>query len=387
MKVSRRIAFSVFIIAFSFGLNITGISPVLGVLNEKYAEYGTSTVQLLQTLPYLLVMVGSLMLGWLTTKISKKKIVQAGLLVVGVCGVIPFFIDSFEVLFAARLLIGFGFGVVGPINTPIITDFFKPEERAGYLGLHVVGMGIGTMAGNLAGGVLAGIDYRCFYLVYAVAFAADILVTLLLIETPPQKAEKASDMKLTGMVYVLSFISLVHTLFINAYNTNIGIYILDRVTDNPSATGVATAVSAASALIVGMTFAKISGVLKNFTLPFSILAAAAGYGAIFLLPGMAGVYAASVLCGVSLSCFNAISAYLISISVDQNAVAKASGMFSIVGGIGGLVAPIILGNTASAVFHENTAWNQFIIAFAGMLIFGICVFIFIQKQTKEKKRA
>lgn len=384
MKAGKRIALSVFIIAFCFGLNITGISPVLGLLNVKYAEYGTSTVQLLQTLPYLFVMVGSLMLGWLTTKVTKKKIVQTGLLVVGVCGVLPFFIDSFEVLFAARLFIGIGFGVVGPINTAIIADFFKPEERAGYLGLHVVGMGIGTMAGNLIGGVLAGIDYRFFYLVYGIAFAAAALVTLLLIETPVQKAEKASDMKLTGMVYVLSLISLVHTLFINAYNTNIGIYILDSVTENPTATGVATADSAAAALIVGMTFGKISGFLKNYTLPFSILSAAAGYAAIFFIPGMAGVYAASVLCGVSLSCFNAISAYLVSISVEKNAVAKASGMLSIVGGIGGLVAPIILGSSATVLFHENTAWNQFIIAFAGMLIFGICVLIFIQKQTKEK---
>ena len=72
-SVKRRVAASVFIVAFAFGLNITGILPVLGILNEKYQQYGTSAVQLLQTIMYLLLIVGSLMVGWMTTKISKKK--------------------------------------------------------------------------------------------------------------------------------------------------------------------------------------------------------------------------------------------------------------------------------------------------------------------------
>ena len=130
-SVKRRVAISVLIIAFAFGLNITGILPVLGILNEKYQQYGTSAVQLLQTIIYLLLIVGSLMVGWLTTKISKKNITLMGLFIVGCCGVIPFFLESFAVLLLARIVIGFGFGIMGPMNTAIISEFFPPEERAG----------------------------------------------------------------------------------------------------------------------------------------------------------------------------------------------------------------------------------------------------------------
>ena len=124
MERSRKIrtAVSIFLIAFAFGLNITGISPILGVLNEKYHQYGTSMVQLLQTLPYLLLMLGSLLIGWWTTKASKKKIVLLGLLIIGFCGIVPFFSEQFWVLFLSRLLIGFGFGIVGPMNTAIISE-------------------------------------------------------------------------------------------------------------------------------------------------------------------------------------------------------------------------------------------------------------------------
>ena len=73
MEKKKRVAASVILIAFAFGLNITGVTPVLGTLSEKYGEFGTSTVQLLQTIPYLLIMLGSFMIGWLTTKFTKKK--------------------------------------------------------------------------------------------------------------------------------------------------------------------------------------------------------------------------------------------------------------------------------------------------------------------------
>lgn len=98
MKTKNRIAVSVFITAFAFGLNITGVLPILGILNEKYQQYGTGMVQQLQTMPYLMLIVGSLLVGWLTTRISKKKIVITGLIVIGICGMLPFFLENFLIL-------------------------------------------------------------------------------------------------------------------------------------------------------------------------------------------------------------------------------------------------------------------------------------------------
>lgn len=381
MLKNKKVAVSIFLIAFAFGLNIVGISPVLAVINTKYQNYGTSAIQLLQTIPYLLLMVGSLMIGWLTTKITKKKIALIGLAIIGICGVLPFFSESFAVLVISRVLIGFGFGITSPMNTAIAAEMIPEEDRAAYMGLHVVGMGIGTMVGSMLGGVLAGISYKNYYLIYLVPFIAMVGVQLLLAETPAVKTEKAVGMKMNSTVYIISFASFVHTLFINAYSTNIGIYIADHISDNASLAGMVTAVNAAFALLTGMFFSKISAKLKSFTLPFSILIAAVGYGLVLTVNGMAGVLIVSAFCGVSLSCFMAIGSYLISISVEPEAVAKASGVFAVIGGIGGLIAPIFMGNTAKLVLGENTASNQFIIAFFGMLVFGVIAsFVFLRKK-------
>ena len=375
-----KIAVSIFLTAFAFGLNITGITPVLGILNEKYHAYGTSMVQLLQTLPYFLIMVGSLTIGYLTTKISKKKIIILGLFIIGICGILPYFTDSFTILFISRLLIGFGFGITGPMNTAIVADFIEPENRAGFMGLHVVGMGVGAMMGNLLGGAFSGLGYKYFYLVYLAAFIAIVGVMSVLEEKKPTQGEKVSDMKMTRMVWVLSIASFVHTLFITTYNTNIGIYLAEQFSSGATLTGIVTAINSAFALVCGMMFSKISGFLKKYTLPFSILAAAMGYAILLFVPGMVGVYIASALCGISLSCFMAIANYLLTISVEKEAVAKASGLFAIVGGIGGLIAPLFMGGAARIFLGVNTAQNQFMIAFVGMLLFGIITLIVVRKK-------
>ena len=46
-------------------------------------------VQLLQKLPYAFIMVAAFMIGWLTTKVSKKKIVITGLFLIGICDMAP----------------------------------------------------------------------------------------------------------------------------------------------------------------------------------------------------------------------------------------------------------------------------------------------------------
>lgn len=370
-KAKLKVTLSVFFIALAFGLNITGITPVLGVLSERYAQMGTSTVQLMQTLPYALLMVGSLLIGFLTTKFTKKRLVLSGMVLIGICGIAPFFSGSFVLLFVSRLLIGFGFGIVGPLNTAIIADFFDEDHRAGLLGLHVVGMGIGTMLGNLIGGVLSGGGYRRFFLVYLLAFVSMLVVFFCLEERPVAVSENGGSMRLNRRVYLISLTSFVHTLCINVYSTNVAIYVLKYITDNTAVTGVITTVNAAFALLVGAMFGKVAAVFKKYTLGFAILAAAAGYASMLWLPGVAAVYVGSALCGVSLSCFNARGSYLISVSVDNNTVAKASGMFAVIGGIGGLISPVLLGAVSSGIWGRIRRWGSFGLRFLGCLCSGL----------------
>jgi MFS family permease len=371
----KRTAFTVFIIAYSLGLNVMGISPILGVLNQNFASLPASAVQILQTIPYALLMAASLFIGRLTLVISKKRLVLAGLLLIGICGVLPFFNNGYIFLLITRILIGFGFGLVSPLNTAIISDFIKAENRPAYMGLHVAGMGIGALSGNLLGGIIAGIHYRYFYLVYAAAFLSAIGVSFFLLETPPQRNVEHSRLKMNEKVYFVSLMSFAHTLFITTFSTNIGIFILETMEENTALAGTVMAVNAAFALLVGFTFSFITKIFGKWTLAAAFMFGVLGFGMLLWMPGMIGIFSGGALCGVSLSCFMARGTYQISTAVKQEAVPKAGGIFAVIGGIGGLLSPVILGSITALFFKNNSAVSQFAISFTGMAVLLVVLVI------------
>lgn len=387
--MEKRILTCVLLSAFAYGLQITGIMPVMGPLTEQYSNYSADAIRFLQTVPYFLTIIGALVVGRLSNRYGEKNILTIGLLSIGIMGVLPFFTTSYAVVFLSRMLSGFGFGIASPVLTAVIARFIEPARRATYTGMVVVGMGLGTMIENLAGGILAGISIRSFFLIYLVAVVAAIGDWIILPKTEPvdsviqEKRSGRENWNYGLMIWMLCMASFMHTLFINAYNTNISLYILENITDSTSVTGMVTALNAAFALMTGLLFGKILNKVGKLTLPVSILIASLGYLVIMFVPGLAGAYIGSALCGVSLSSFMACCSFLISITVSQEKVAGASGLFSIFGSAGGFIAPFVLSFLAG-MLGGNTAQNQFLAAMGGMLILAI-IMLFVVRRGQDSQ--
>jgi Arabinose efflux permease len=385
-KSNNSIKISIFSIAFVLGLNITGVAPILGMLDIAFKEEGANAIQTLQTVPYFLLMVASIFVGWLVTKISKRRIVLLGLVIIAFVGTSPFLADSFSFMMISRILIGFGFGIVSPLNAAIISDFFEGKDRAALMGLHVTGMGIGSIFINIVGGMLGNFGYQKFFLVHLIALAVFIIVIYQLPDTGAQVPSTTQKLKLNKMVFELSLISFFHTLFITAFMTNIATHILQNLNGSSALTGIVTAVQGGFALLVGFNFSRISSTLKRNTLPFAIFAAGLGYLSVVVLPNnILGILFGSACLGISLSCFMAQASYIISISVPQIAIALANGVFAVVGGIGGLLSPIILNSLAGSIFKNMSTSGVFIICAIGMFILAICSYILVAfKSAKEQ---
>lgn len=378
-KSNISIKISVFSIAFALGLNIAGVSPVLGLLNEAFKDKGANTIQSLQTIPYLLLMVASIFVGWLVTKISKKKVALVGLLLIAFIGSSPLVIDSFSFIMISRILVGFGFGIISPLNTAFISEFFKGKDRAAMMGLHVAGMGIGAMFINIIGGILGKFSYQQYFLVHLISFITFILVLILLPDTGAEVPNKTQKLKLNRKVYELSFTSFFHTLFITAYSTNIGIHIATNLHGDSAITGIVTAINAGFALLVGICFSKVSLLFKQYTLPFSIFMASLGFLSITLLPNsMVGILLASACCGISLSCFMAQASYMISTSVSQVAIALAGGVFALIGGVGGLTSPVILNAISNLILGNQSTNSVFLICMIGMFVLSIYSLVLVK---------
>ncbi|MBQ4178102.1 MAG: MFS transporter [Lachnospiraceae bacterium] len=380
-----RIGVSVFMVAFSYGLHLVGIAPILGVLNEVYADKGTGMIQMLQTIPYLTLILSSLLVGWFTHHISVKRLELISLLMVGTLGIIPFFVLNFWVLFATRMLIGFGFGLISPMNNTVITVTLPPERRAGFMGLHVVAMGVGAMSGSLIGGVLASIHYRYFFLIYLMAFVTWFFVQFTMRDVRPHSSASSRSFGYGREIWMLTACSFFHTILINAFSINLGIYVLQTLKMGTGVTGAVNTVNSVLALLVGVFFAKLSRFFGKYTIVFAIGAAAFGFGCPLVLPGIIGIAVTSACCGISLSCFQAGAMQRISMAVPPDEVAGASGVFSVAGSIGGLIGPIVLGYGA-AVLGGNTPIRQFLVAFAGFTVLFLMSLVLVRREPAAVQR-
>ena len=384
MDSKIKIKVSVFSVAFALGLNIAGVAPVLGVLSEVFKNQGSNSVQMLQTVPYFLLMVVSIIVGWLVTKISKKDLLLSGLLIVAFVGSAPFILSSFSFIMFSRLLVGLGFGIISPLNTAVISEFFEGNERAGMMGLHVAGMGIGALVINITGGIIGNIGYNYYFLIHLIAFLAAIIVLFQLPKTKPDSVNSSEKLELNRKVYELSITSFFHTIFITAFLTNIGIHVLNNINGNAGLTGIITAVNAGFALIIGLNFRRISSLLKSNTLPIAISLAAIGYFIISIFPNnLLVIFICSALCGASLSCFMAQASFMISTSVSNVSIALANGVFAMIGGLGGLLSPIVLNKIAEKVFGKASTNSVFLICAIGMTILSICTYIIVIVRQKE----
>ena len=71
--------------------------------------------------------------------------------------------------------------------------------------------------------------------------------------------------------------------------------------------------------------------------------------------------------------------------MESEAVASASGVFSVIGGIGGLLSPVIMGEVTKYMNGGNTPLNQFLISSAGMLLLAVTV-VFAKRRTNNEEK-
>ncbi|MEN8075814.1 MFS transporter [Clostridioides difficile] len=382
-KSLNKIKISVFTIAFVLGLNIAGIAPILGVLNKQFTQ-GTSGIQLLQTISQVLVMVGAMAIGWMTTKMSKKKLILIGFAILLVFGCLPFFLGEYETIFFSRLLMGFGFGIISPLNAAIIAEFVEYDKRPAYLGLHVTGMGIGAFVVNLLGGFLGSFGYQYYFLIHLEILIAIFIIIKALPEGKLNKNLNHKNMKLNSKVYKISGIAFFDSLFITAFTTNIGIYLADLFKAGSGITGIANGTNAIFALLSGMLFAKVTGILKKHTLPASVFIGAAAYIVLIVSKdNMIGILVGSAFVGIALSSFMAMATLLLSNFVETDAVAKANGVFNVFNGCGGLLSPIIINYVCKVVLGSDSVTNIYMVSIIGMLLLGCITYVFVLKNEEN----
>lgn len=152
------------------------IAPALGIIKAHFSEASAMTVQLIVSMPALLIIVTSLLFLPISRVLRTRTIATTGLLLYVIAGAGCFFMNDIYLLLTMRALLGVSVGLIMPLSTGLLAYYFPPEEQARLMGLSAAMNQMGGVVATLLAGLLATIEWNYAFLVYLLGMIALVMV-------------------------------------------------------------------------------------------------------------------------------------------------------------------------------------------------------------------
>lgn len=128
------------------------VSAALPGMVEYFKDYSRTEVEQLISIPSFAIMIMVLLNTKLSVWIRERVSITLGLLLLVAGGSAPMFIRQYELMFAARVLMGIGIGLINTYAITMINERYEGRERAALLGIR----GSAEVLGNAVLTLIAG---------------------------------------------------------------------------------------------------------------------------------------------------------------------------------------------------------------------------------------
>ena len=105
------------------------VSPILGDMNNIFPKASDLEIQMLTSLPSLLIIPFVLLTGRLSTGRNKLSLLYLGLAIFTLCGVACLMAKSMMALIIISSILGIGAGMIIPLSTGLVVDYFTGDIR------------------------------------------------------------------------------------------------------------------------------------------------------------------------------------------------------------------------------------------------------------------
>lgn len=205
------------------------VSPALNEIKNAFPSITNSDVKLVLTLPALVMVPFSLLSGWLSARFSKKNLLYVGISIYLLSGLGGGFSQSFTQLLAFRAFLGVAIGLLMPLSSSLIFDYFEGSERNKMMGLSGSSNQLGGMVFLSLSGILASYNWRYSFAVYALALVTLVFVSLWMPSDKRSKQihKKASTVKvkLNYKIFGLGLAAMLMMIVFFVVSTDLALFI------------------------------------------------------------------------------------------------------------------------------------------------------------------
>ena len=155
------------------------VSPISDDLMKVFPGSTELDIQMLTTLPSLLIIPFILLAGYMIERVGYIKLLGIGLWMFLVCGALYLVCGSMGELIAVSALLGVGAGIIVPLSTVLVSKFFTGEERTRQFGYVSAITNIALVVATALTGWLADIQWRLPFVVYLLPIVSIALLPAL----------------------------------------------------------------------------------------------------------------------------------------------------------------------------------------------------------------
>ena len=299
--VSKRVTATILSMSLLTVMAGAAIAPALGIIKAHFSEANDLLVQLIVSMPALLIIVTNLFFLTISRRLRTRAIATTGLLLYVIAGAGCFFIDDIYVLLVMRALLGISVGLIMPLSTGLLAYYFPPEEQAHLMGLSAAMNQMGGVVATLLAGLLATIDWNYAFLVYLMGLIAVVMVWLWLPDEQLGSANKRGvpfqpRQLLKFHPSVVGMLLLMMIFFI--FPTNFAIIARQQVTLSTEAITMIMVGLDVVAFFVGLMFGSLMHTFRQPIKYFAPLFFLMGYAA-YLIPSVATILLGSAFIGIA----------------------------------------------------------------------------------------
>lgn len=368
------------------GMAALAITPSYAAIAKAFALSNTG-VQMLTSLPNLFMMIAGILIGKLTaSKINLKSLTVSSIILVAVGGLLPLlFHNNFIFLVFCSCMVGLGQGACTNLSQVLISQILPKKERESTMGLSTTFINIGGVVFIMGGGQLAAMsNWVNNYWIYIFSLLILVVVIALLPFKPrflDQEKKDISGAKISLNKYIFycagwAFLTM---LLNNVLNNNIALFVVQEKLGATSQAALTSTISLIGGMLCGLIVGIIGKKFKYSSIALSFLMYGLAYLLIGLFHSLLIVFIGSFLVGAAMSIAMGQFPYLISISVDDNSVSMALGIYVAIYSVGGVISPVIVNPLTNLV--KNVGLNVFSTSGILALVIGaICFMVKFQQK-------
>lgn len=198
------------------------VSPILDDIDKIFPKAGELEVSMLESLPSLMIIPFMLLAGRWSVKRNKIRMLVIGTSIFLLSGIGCILSRTLTELIITSTILGIGAGIIIPLSTGLIVDYFTGDGRVRQLGISSAVNNLTLVIATTAVGYLADIEWHWAFAVYLLPAITLLLIPALSHSHPePEPSDGAQNRQtklnkrmIAGLMvfyFVITYLSLIVT--------------------------------------------------------------------------------------------------------------------------------------------------------------------------------